>query len=96
MTLIQYIIQLNSDTHSVTHSFLQYEKWHSFIHSYTHGIEMVHGIVSKDDISLLQPPVMTDPVLLQSPCVDHGDLHRPHTIMENELVSPEIPLQHQM
>ena len=53
---------------------------------------MVHGIEGDHDISTIKPPVVPDPVLLQGPHVEHGDLHRPHAGygIQYNLITPEI------
>ena len=58
---------------------------------------MVHCIVCDDDICLLHHLVMPDPVLLKSLCIQHCDLHWPHTRdgMQYYLIIPEIPPEHQ-
>ena len=44
----------------------------------THSIEMVVSIVSYNNISILHPPVMTNPALLQGLHVQDSDFDLPH------------------
>ena len=63
----------------------------------TCSIEVIHGTESDHNISIIQPPVMMDPVLLQGPHVQHGELHQPHAgnSVQDYLITPEVLLKHQ-
>ena len=68
-TLIQYIVRPSRDTHPYTQLCNAKSDTCPDTRSPTCGGEVIHGIKSDHDISIVPPPVVMDPVLLQDPRV---------------------------
>ena len=47
-------------------------------HLHTCSFEVIHGIEGNNDISIVHPSIMVDPVLLEGPGVEYSNLHVPH------------------
>ena len=47
-------------------------------HLLTCSIEVIHSIECNNDICIVHPSIMADPVLLEGPGVGYSNLHMPH------------------
>ena len=64
----------------------------------TCGIEMIGSIVGDNDIRQVKSQLVSDPVLLQGPHVEHSDLQQPHAgdRIQDNLITPKVVLQQQL